>query len=305
MKLGFIGLGNMGQAIARNLLRAGHHVLVYNRTRKRAEDLEPDGAIVASTPAEASQAEAVLSMVADDHALEDIVFGSGAMLTAMPKGAIHVSVSTISVALSKQLAEAHEGAGSGYIAAPVFGRPEAAAAAKLIVAAAGRAEWIERVRPALEAIGRKLAIVGPEPWQANVLKLAGNFAIMSVLETLGEAFALLRKSGIDPKQYLDIVNGGLFQSPVYETYGGIIAERRFEPAGFKMTLGLKDVRLLLEAAESASVPMPVASVVRNQFLSGIASGHGDADWAALRCNCQERRPFITFITQFAHRPAGV
>jgi 3-hydroxyisobutyrate dehydrogenase-like beta-hydroxyacid dehydrogenase len=281
MTLGFIGLGNMGQPIARNLLRAGHHVIVYNRTPRRAEDLEPDGAIVADSPAEASQAEAVFSMVADDHALEDIVFGSGGLLEAMPKSAIHVSVSTISVALSKRLAEAHEGAGAGYIAAPVFGRPEAAAAAKLIVCAAGRAEWIERVRPALEAIGRKLAIVGKEPWQANVLKLAGNFAIVSVLETLGEAFALLRKSDIDPKLYMDIVNGGLFQSPVYETYGGIIAERRFEPAGFKMTLGLKDVRLLLAAAEAASVPMPVASVVRDQFLSGIARGHGDGDWAGI------------------------
>jgi 3-hydroxyisobutyrate dehydrogenase-like beta-hydroxyacid dehydrogenase len=281
MKLGFIGLGNMGQPIARNLLRAGHQVIVYNRTRKRAEELEPDGAVVAGSPAEASQAEAVFSMVADDHALEDIVFGSGGLLEAMPKSAIHVSISTISVALSKRLAEAHEGAGAGYIATPVFGRPEAAAAAKLIVAAAGRAEWIERVRPALEAIGRKLAIVGGEPWQANVLKLAGNFAIVSVLETLGEAFALLRKSGIDPKLYLEIVNGGLFQSPVYETYGAIIAERRFAPAGFKMTLGLKDVRLLLAAAESAAVPMPVASVVRDQFLSGIARGNGDADWASI------------------------
>jgi 3-hydroxyisobutyrate dehydrogenase-like beta-hydroxyacid dehydrogenase len=281
MKLGFIGLGKMGQPMARNLLHAGHQVIVYNRTRERAEDLKPDGAIVAASPAEAGQAEAVFSMVADDHALEDIVFGSGELLASMPKPSIHVALSTISVALSKRLAEAHGGAGVGYIAAPVFGRPEAAAAKKLIVAAAGRAEWIERVRPALEAIGRKLAIVGTEPWQANVLKLAGNFAIMSALETLGEAFALLRKSDIDPKLYLEIVNGGLFQSPVYETYGGIIADRRFEPAGFKMTLGLKDVRLLLAAAESASVPMPFASVVRDQFLSGIARGNGDADWAGV------------------------
>jgi 3-hydroxyisobutyrate dehydrogenase-like beta-hydroxyacid dehydrogenase len=281
MKLGFIGLGNMGLAMARNLLQAGHQVIVYNRTRKRAEDLEPDGATVANSPADASQAEAVFTMLADDRALEDIVFGSGAVLQAMPKGAIHVSLGTISVALSKRLTDAHQSAGSGYIAAPVFGRPEAAAAAKLIVAAAGREEWIERVRPALEALGRKLAIVGKEPWQANVLKLSGNFAIMSVLETLGEAFALLRKSGIDPKLYLEIVNGGLFQSPVYETYGAIIAERRFEPAGFKMTLGLKDVRLLLAAADSAAVPMPVASVVRDQFLSGIARGKGDADWACI------------------------
>ena len=281
MKLGFIGLGNMGQPMARNLLRAGHQAIVYNRTRKRAADLEPDGAIVAVSPAEASQAEAVFSMVADDHALEDIVFSSGGLLASMPKGAIHVALSTVSVVLSKRLAEAHEHAGCGYLAAPVFGRPEAAAAAKLIVVAAGRAEWIERVRPALEAIGRQLTIVGREPWQANVLKLAGNFAIMSMLETLGEAFALLRKSDIDPKLYLEIVNGGLFQSPVYETYGGIIADRRFEPAGFKITLGLKDVRLLLAAAESAAVPMPVASVVRDQFLSGIARGNGDADWASI------------------------
>jgi 3-hydroxyisobutyrate dehydrogenase-like beta-hydroxyacid dehydrogenase len=281
MRLGFIGLGNMGQAMARNLLRAGHQVIVYNRTRKRAEELEPHGATVAATPAEASQAEAVLTMLADDSAVEDVVFGSGAVLQAMPKDAIHVSMSTISMALSKRLTEAHQSAGQGYIAAPVFGRPEAAEAAKLIVCAGGREEWIERLRPVFEAIGRKLAIVGAEPWQANVLKLSGNFAIVSVLETLGEAFALLRKAGLDPKQFLEIVNGGLFQSPVYENYGGIIADRRFDPPGFKMTLGLKDVRLLLAAAESLSVPMPVASVVRDQFLSGIARGNGDADWARI------------------------
>jgi 3-hydroxyisobutyrate dehydrogenase-like beta-hydroxyacid dehydrogenase len=281
MKLGFVGLGNMGCSIAGNMLAAGHQVTVYNRTRERAVALQQQGAVVAGSPAELAQAEIVFSMLADDQAVEDVVFGPQGLLQAMPKSSIHVSMSTIGVALSKRLAAAHEAAGQGYIAAPVFGRPEAAAAAKLIVVAAGRAEWIERARAPLEAMGRKLAVVGAAPWRANVLKLAGNFAIMSMLETLGEAFALLRKSGIDPKQFLEIVNGGLFQSPVYENYGNIIAERRFEPVGFKMILGLKDARLLLAAAEQAAVPMPIASVVRDQFLEGIAHGHGDEDWAGV------------------------
>lgn len=278
MQIGFIGLGNMGRPIARNLLRAGHELTVYNRTRSRAEVLLSDGARIASTAAEAGRAEIVFTMLADDHAVEEI---AAAIVPAMPPAGIHVSLSTISAALSKRLAETHGAAGKKYVAAPVFGRPEAAEAARLIVVAAGHTDSIERVRPALELIGRKLAVVGPEPWQANVVKLAGNFAIASAIETLGEAFALLRKSGIDPRQYLDIVNGGLFESPVYETYGNIIAARRFEPPGFKMTLGLKDVRLLLAAAESASVPMPLASVVRDQFLSGIAQGRADSDWAGV------------------------
>jgi 3-hydroxyisobutyrate dehydrogenase-like beta-hydroxyacid dehydrogenase len=271
----------MGQSIARNLLKAGHEVIVYNRTRSRAEELRAEGAIVAASPAEACQAPIIFSMLADDRAVEDVFFGPGGALKALPKSAIHISLSTISVALSRRLAEAHAAAETGYIAAPVFGRPEAAAAAKLTIVAAGRAEWIEKCRPLFEAIGRKLAVIGNEPWQANVFKLSGNFLIASMLETLGEAFALLRKSGIDPKEFIDIVNGGLFQSPVYENYGKLIAERRFQPPGFRMTLGLKDTRLLLEAADPAVVAMPVASVLRDQFMSGVARGKGDLDWAGI------------------------
>jgi 3-hydroxyisobutyrate dehydrogenase-like beta-hydroxyacid dehydrogenase len=281
MKLGFIGMGNMGQAIARNFLKAGHEVIVYNRTRSRAEPLLAEGARLAETPADACQAPVVFSMLADDRAVEDVFFGPGGALRVLPKSSIHVSLSTISVALSRRLAEAHAAVETGYVAAPVFGRPEAAAAAKLVIVASGRADWVEQCRPLLETIGRKVAIVGAEPWKANVVKLSGNFLIASMLETLGEAFALLSKSGIDLQEFLDIVNGGLFQSPVYENYGKTIAERRFEPPGFRMALGLKDTRLLMAAADSSSVPMPIASVVRDQFLSGIARGKSDLDWAGI------------------------
>jgi 3-hydroxyisobutyrate dehydrogenase-like beta-hydroxyacid dehydrogenase len=281
MKLGFIGLGNMGMPIARNLLRAGHQLIVWNRTRDRAVELQADGARVANSPAEACQAEVVFSMLADDRAVEQVFFSPGDALASMPQTSLHVSLSTISVDLSKRLAEAHQSLEQGFVAAPVFGRPEAAAAAQLVVAAAGGAVWTVRCRPLLEIIARKVEIVGSEPPQANAVKLSGNLLIASMLETLGEAFAMVRKFGVEPKTFLEVVNGGLFQSPVYENYGTMIAERRFQPAGFRMTLGLKDIRLLLAAGDSAEVPTPVASLVRDRFLTGIARGKGDLDWAGI------------------------
>jgi 3-hydroxyisobutyrate dehydrogenase-like beta-hydroxyacid dehydrogenase len=201
-------------------------------------------------------------------------------------------LSTISVALSKRLAEAHaRGRKRIYRGAGI--RQTGRGGGKLVVAAAGPASLIEQCRPLFEAIGRKVAVVGTEPWQANVLKLSGNFLIASMLETLGDAFALLRKSGIDPHEFLDIVNGGLFQSPVYENYGKIIAERKFEPAGFRMLLGFKDIRLLLAAAESSSVSMPIASLVRYQFLSAIARGKSDLEWAGITEGGGRERRFVT------------
>jgi 3-hydroxyisobutyrate dehydrogenase-like beta-hydroxyacid dehydrogenase len=284
VNVGFIGLGNMGKPIALNLLKAGHEIIVYNRTRSRAQELVAShhgGARMASTPAEVCAAGLVMTMLADDRAVEDTVFGDTGVLQALPPGGVHVSLSTISTALSERLAEAHGKRGQSFVAAPVFGRPEAASSARLVVVAAGPAEGIERCRPLLEAISRKLFVIGLEPPSANTLKLAGNFLIASMLETLGEAFALLRKSGIEPALFLEIVNGSLFQSPVYETYGRIIAEEKYEPPGFKMHLGLKDVRLLLAAAEAATVPMPLASLVRDHLLSAIARGHGDIDWSGV------------------------
>ncbi len=280
MKTGFVGLGNMGLPMARNLLKAGHDLIVYNRTRSRAEELAASGARVAAMPAEACGAGIVMTMLADDRAVEECVYGGG-ILEALPPHGAHISLSTISPALSERLTQAHKERGQNFVAAPVFGRPEAAEAARLLVVAGGPADAVERCRPLLEAVGRKLVVIGADPPSANTVKLAGNFLIASMLETLAEAFALLRKSGVDPAKFLEIVNGSLFQSPIYESYGKLIAEQRYEPAGFKLLLGLKDVRLLLAAAEAAAVPLPVASLIRDNLLSAVARGQGDLDWASL------------------------
>jgi 3-hydroxyisobutyrate dehydrogenase-like beta-hydroxyacid dehydrogenase len=281
VNLGFIGLGGMGAPIARNLCAAGHVVTVFNRTRARAEALAPHGGRVAGSVAEAGRLPVVMTMLADDEAVEAIAFGPHGLLESLPAGGIHVSLSTIGAELSRRLTVAHAARGQSLVAAPVFGRPDAAAAKRLVVVAAGAPAAVERVRGPLEDIGRKLFVIGEDPPAASTLKLAGNFLIVSMLETLGEAFALLRKSGVAPAQFLEIVNGSLFQSPIYENYGKLIAEGRFEPAGFKLRLGLKDVRLLLAAAESHAVPMPVASVLRDNLLSAVATGLGESDWAAL------------------------
>jgi 3-hydroxyisobutyrate dehydrogenase-like beta-hydroxyacid dehydrogenase len=281
MNVGFIGLGAMGLPIARNLLKTPHWITVYNRTSSRAEALQPDGARVGASAADASRGDVVLTMLADDAAVEATVFGGGGVLEALPRDGIHVSLSTISTALSRRLAEAHATRGQQYVAAPVFGRPDAAAAQRLVVVAAGPALAIERVRPLLEAIGRKLFVIGVEASAANTLKLAGNFVIVAMLESLAEAFALLRKSGVEPALFLEIVNDNLMQSPMYKNYGALIAQQRYEPAGFKLRLGLKDVRLVMEAAEARGVPMPLAALVRDQFDSAIAAGMGDLDWSAL------------------------
>ncbi|MFZ0959385.1 MAG: NAD(P)-dependent oxidoreductase [Terriglobia bacterium] len=279
--MGFIGLGAMGEPMARNLIRAGHAVKVYNRTRRRAEALVEEGATLAETSAAACSSGVVATMLADDAALETVVFGAQGVLKGLPRGGVHISHSTISTNLSRRLAEAHRQQEQHFVAAPVFGRPDAAQAARLLVLAAGPPEAVERCRPALEAIGRKLFVIGPEAPAANTVKLAGNFLIASMLESLGEAFALLRKSGVDPMVFLEIMVGSFFQSPVYENYGKIIAGQRYEPAGFKLRLGLKDVRLVMAAAEEAEAPMPIASLIRDNLISGVAQGFGDLDWSAV------------------------
>jgi len=281
MEMGFIGLGAMGEPMARNLIKAGHALKIYNRTRSRAEALAGQGTTLAETPAAACTAGVVATMLADDAAVEGVVFGEHGVLEGLPRGGVHISHSTISTNLSRRLAGAHRQREQIFLAAPVFGRPDAAQAARLIVVAAGPPEAVERCHPALEAIGRKVFVIGPDAPAANTIKLAGNFLIASMLETLGEAFALLRKSGVDPATFLEIMVGSFFQSPIYENYGKIIAEQRYEPAGFKLRLGLKDVRLMMAAAEEAGAPMPIASLIRDNLISGIAQGLGDLDWSAV------------------------
>ncbi len=282
MDIGFIGLGQMGSAIARNLTEAGHTLKAYNRTRSRAEELQSLGVRVAETPSEAaSHAEALITMVADDRAMEDVIFAPGNALQALPDGAVHISMSTISVGLSRQLAKAHSELQHHYIAAPVFGRPDAAAAAQLFIVAAGPAEQIERCQPLFDVIGQRTYVLSEEAIAANIVKLAGNFLVTTVIESLGESFALVRKFGLDPDSFLEVLTSSLFAAPVYRNYGSMIAADKFEPVGFKLPLGLKDNRLLLTAAEEAEVPMPMASLVHDRFVAALAQGMSEADWAAI------------------------
>ncbi|TAM04544.1 MAG: NAD(P)-dependent oxidoreductase [Paraburkholderia sp.] len=279
MDIGFIGLGEMGGAIAANLLKAGHQVRVWNRTPERTQPLAAAGAQVVATPAAAFAGDAVISMLADDAALRDVV--DAALLDQAPRGFVHVNMATISVALAGELARAHAERGLQYVAAPVLGRTDAARAAKLTIVAAGAAEAINHVQPLFDVIGQKTWRIGARPQQANVMKLAANFMLASAVETLGEASALLSGHGVAMRDFLDVVAGGPFPGPVYADYGAMIAERRYEPALFKARLGLKDVRLALAAADEVAAPMPVASVVRDSLLDAIAHGDGERDFAVL------------------------
>ena len=299
MNIAFIGLGNMGSAMARNLIKAGHSLSVYNRTRSRADELKKElqGAHVAATPGEAAAGcEIAITMLADDHALESVVFNSenqksenrnsektqkGNLLESLPANAIHISMSTISVALSRRMAAAHAERKQHYVSAPVFGRPEAAEAAKLFIMAAGPSAQVKRCQPLFDAMGQKTFVVGEDAPGANLLKLTGNFLITTVIESLAESFALVRKSGLDANQFLEILTSTLFNAPIYKTYGALIVADKFTPPGFKVPLGLKDNRLLLAAAEEAAVPMPMASLVRDQFLAAMAQGFSELDWSAI------------------------
>jgi 3-hydroxyisobutyrate dehydrogenase-like beta-hydroxyacid dehydrogenase len=281
MDVGFIGLGNMGTPMALNLVKAGHRVVVYNRTRSKAEALAAKGARIADRVADTCRGDALITMLSDDAAVEGVIFGSAGALASLGRDTVHISMSTISVALSERLAAAHAKAGQGYVAAPVFGRPEAAAAAKLFIIAAGADATIARCSPLFYAMSQRTFVIGENPADANVTKLTGNFLIASVLESLGEAFALVRKSGIDSRRFLDSLTGTLFSAPVYQTYGAIIAEQKIPSGGFKMSLALKDMRLALAAAEAKTVPMPIASLIRDHLLEGVAQGEGDSDWSGL------------------------
>jgi 3-hydroxyisobutyrate dehydrogenase-like beta-hydroxyacid dehydrogenase len=280
MKVGFVGLGDMGLAMAENLRRAGHDLTVYNRTRARGEALS--GVRVAATPREAaSGADVVVSMLADDSAVEQVVLGPDGVATGLGSGAVHAGMSTISNELTRGLAAEHAERGQQYVAAPVFGRPDAARAAKLWIVAAGPSSAIERCRPLFDAMGQGTDVVGDDPTRAAVIKIAGNFLLVAAIEALGEAFALARKHGVAPAQLLEIVNGRLLRSPVYENYGKLIAEERFDPPGFRLRHGLKDAKLALLAGEEAAAPLPIASLARDRYLAAMARGWGDLDWAAL------------------------
>ena len=281
MKVGFIGLGHMGAGMAANLVKTGHDVTVYNRTRRKVEALVAQGAKAASSVSDACTGDAVITMLADDDAVESVVFSGGGVIGSLPAAAIHISSSTISVALSERLEAAHAKAGQRFVAAPVLGRPDVAAAGQLFVVAAGAPNAVKAAAPLFDAIGKRTFVVSETPKAANLVKLSGNFLLASVIESLGEAMALIGKAGIDRRQYLDILTSTLFDVPVYKTYGGLIADGQFEPAGFAAPLGHKDIRLTLAAAEDLRVPLPLASLLHDRFLALLAHGGDKLDWSAI------------------------
>ena len=281
MKVGFIGLGNMGSPMASNLIKAGHELTVYNRTSARAQALVDQGARHVESVAEACRGDVVFTMLSDDAALESVVFGEGGIAGTLPRGGIHISASTISVSLSDSLTTVHAQRGQEFVAAPVFGRPEAAASAELFVVAAGANATLETCMPLFEVIGQLTFRFGQKPSSANLVKISGNFLIASVLESLGEVLALVGKGGLDQQQFLDFLTSTLFAAPVYKTYGGLIIEKKFQPAGFAAPLGLKDTRLTLSAGEMFRVPLPLASLLRDRFLALLARGGASLDWSAI------------------------
>jgi 3-hydroxyisobutyrate dehydrogenase-like beta-hydroxyacid dehydrogenase len=281
MKIGFIGLGRMGLGMAANLVKAGHELTVYNRTAEKAKTLVDQGARLAKTPAAASKGDVVFTMLADDEVLENAAFGEHGLLSSLAPGAIHVSAATISLNLSEKLTREHANRGQRFVSAPVFGRPEVAWSAKLFVVAAGPKDAVERCMPLFEAFGQKTFHFGDRPSSANLVKLSGNFLIASTLEALSEVLALIAKGGLDRHHYLEFLTSTLFAAPVYKTYGALIADQKFTPAGFAAPLGLKDVRLALAAGEGLRVPLPLASLIRDRLLRLLAEGGESLDWSAI------------------------
>jgi 3-hydroxyisobutyrate dehydrogenase-like beta-hydroxyacid dehydrogenase len=280
MKIGFVGLGSMGQGIAGRLVAAGHDVVVWNRSRAAVDALVTEGAHAAAEVSDAACCDVVHSMLADDAALR-AVFVDGGALDAMAKGAVHVNHATISVAFAKAFAAMHRERGVGYVASPVFGRPDAAAAGKLHVLAAGSDDDVARVRPQLEAIGQSVWPLGDAPERANAVKIAGNFMIASAIETMAEATALTRAHGVGAREFLDVMTNTLFAAPVFKTYGALVAEKRYSPPGFGLKLGYKDAGLSIAAAGDAQVPMPLAALIRDGFVDALAHGGAELDWSAL------------------------
>lgn len=291
MNIGFIGLGNMGSAIAARLLEAGHALRVWNRSPEPARKLAARGAQVAATAEEAFRGDAVFSMLSDDQVTRAVLLDSG-LLGRAAAGAtrIHVNMATLSAALGDELAQRHQERGIGYVAAPVLGRPDVAAAGKLTVLVAGPRQTVEAVQPLLEGtVGHKVWRFGERASQANVVKLAVNFMLAAAIESMGEAAALTAGYGIEPRDLFELIGQSLFPGPVYQGYGRLIADARFEPAGFKARLGLKDVRLALAAAEAVTTPMPVGSLVRDSMLEALARGEGEKEFGVVLGRAAMRR----------------
>jgi 3-hydroxyisobutyrate dehydrogenase-like beta-hydroxyacid dehydrogenase len=299
MKLGFVGLGNMGHAMARALLHAGHTIGVWDRTPAKADDLVKEGARLAGSPADAALgAEVALSSLADDHALFAVALGNRgcadrpddeSLIRGLASGATHVSLSTISPSMSRQLDEAHRAAGQSYVAAPVIGRPEAAERGELVLLAAGPDRAVEHCAPLFDVLGRKTYRLGSQVERANVMKLSANLVMACLLEVFGETFALAESHGLGAMQVLEVLMDTMLSPQVVGKYGEQIANAHFEPAGFRLKHGLKDVDLALFAGEAASLQLPFASALRDRFLVAMARGLEDKDWAAVARTLPHKR----------------
>jgi 3-hydroxyisobutyrate dehydrogenase-like beta-hydroxyacid dehydrogenase len=289
LRIGFLGMGKMGTPMALRLIGAGHELSVWNRTEGRTKPLLREGAIAAGTPAEAELgADAVFTMLFDDYANEAALFGDNGLMDALSPGALHISCSTISVALSKRLSEEHARRGIDFVAAPVFGRPNVAADGKLWIVAAGEEKAVERARPLLEPLSRGISVAGTDPWQAHALKLGGNFLISAMINALSEGFVYADSQGIDPAVFLDAVNSALFQSPFYAAYGKVMLNPP-KDAGASVDLGAKDTRLLREAAAAQNTRLPLADTLAKNFASIQQAGLGDEDWAVGQYRMAQRR----------------
>lgn len=279
MEIGFIGLGNMGKPMALNLLNSGHRLRVWNRSPAPAQELRARGAAVAASPSEAFQGDAVISILSDDETVHDIIVEQA--LAAAAKPTVHINMATISVNCARELTRLHAQKGIGYVAAPVLGRPEVAAAGKLEILAAGERGMLDRLKPLFAAIGQRVWRFGDEPSRANAVKIAVNFTLACAIEAMAEGAALVQAHGIERGGFLDMLTSTIFNTPVYKGYAGLIAERQYEPPKFKLTLGFKDVSLALKAGESGKVPLPFGSVLRDNFIDAIAHGYGSKDWSAV------------------------
>jgi 3-hydroxyisobutyrate dehydrogenase-like beta-hydroxyacid dehydrogenase len=278
-KIGFIGLGNMGTHMAKNLIGAGYHLMVYNRTQSKISELGEIGVTVCKTPAEAATGvHALISMLSEDEIVKEAVDGEDGILKTFQKGAVHISMSTIGPDTSEYLAKLHQDAGNSYIASPVFGRPEAAAAKKLFICISGDAASKEIARPILENLGQRIVDFGEKVGGANVVKVAGNFMIIASMEMMAEAFTLAEKNGLDRTQVADFFGSTIFNAPIYQNYGKLIANKQYEPVGFKASLGYKDARLAVKLAQLSKTPMPSATLAHDRLLSAVAKGWGDKDW---------------------------
>lgn len=280
MDIGFVGLGNMGKGIAQSLIRAGHRLRLWNRSSAPAEQLRKLGAEVVQSPRDAFGGDAFVSMLADDAALREVVL-EGNVLPERGGSTVHICMATISTSFTKELTELHRARKIPFISAPVLGRPDVAAAGKLAILVAGDPNIVERVQPLLDSAGQKTWRFGDEPSNASVVKIAANFMLASAIEAIAEARALVTANNIPVDQFLNLVTSTLFDTPVYKGYGGIIGRRRYEPAGFRLALGFKDMRLALAAGEAAHVPLPFASILRDSFLDAVAHGDGAKDWSAV------------------------